>query len=161
MKDKIVVREMLAADIDGSVDLILRLKKLNGEFDSIFVVSDKAKKDAEDRLKEAVKNPERHISILAERGGKILGVMLINILDRCYYLPEKEARITDFYIMPEFRRSGAGKMLISRSYEELKKRKISIITAEFPSQNLIALRFYKSLGYREIVGIYGKVLEEE
>jgi ribosomal protein S18 acetylase RimI-like enzyme len=161
MKDKIVVREMLAADIDGSVDLILRLKKLNGEFDSIFVVSDKAKKDAEDRLKEAVKNPERHISLLAERGGKILGVMLINILDRCYYLPEKEARITDFYIMPEFRRSGAGKMLISRSYEELKKRKISIITAEFPSQNLIALRFYKSLGYREIVGIYGKVLEEE
>ena len=161
MKDKIVVREMLAADIDGSVDLILRLKKLNGEFDSIFVVSDKAKKDAEDRLKEAVKNPERHISILAERGGKILGVMLINILDRCYYLPEKEARITDFYIMPEFRRSGAGKMLISRSYEELKKRKISIITAEFPSQNLIALRFYKRLGYREIVGIYGKVLEEE
>ena len=161
MKDKIVVREMLAADMDGSVDLILRLKKLNGEFDSIFVVSDKAKKDAEDRLKEAVKNPERHISLLAERGGKILGVMLINILDRCYYLPEKEARITDFYIMPEFRRSGAGKMLISRSYEELKKRKISIITAEFPSQNLIALRFYKSLGYREIVGIYGKVLEEE
>jgi ribosomal protein S18 acetylase RimI-like enzyme len=161
MKDKIVVREMLAADIDGSVDLILRLKKLNGEFDSIFVVSDKAKKDAEDRLKEAVKNPERHISLLAERGGKILGVLLINILDRCYYLPEKEARITDFYIMPEFRRSGAGKMLISRSYEELKKRKISIITAEFPSQNLIALRFYKSLGYREIVGIYGKVLEEE
>jgi ribosomal protein S18 acetylase RimI-like enzyme len=161
MKDKIVVREMLAADIDGSVDLILRLKKLNGEFDSIFVVSDKAKKDAEDRLKEAVKNPERHISLLAERGGKIHGVLLINILDRCYYLPEKEARITDFYIMPEFRRSGAGKMLISRSYEELKKRKISIITAEFPSQNLIALRFYKSLGYREIVGIYGKVLEEE
>ncbi|EQB72014.1 MAG: hypothetical protein AMDU1_APLC00014G0026 [Thermoplasmatales archaeon A-plasma] len=161
MKDKVVVREMSAADIDGSVDLILRLKKLNGEFDSIFVVSDKAKKDAEDRLKEAVKNPERHISLLAERGGKVLGVMLINILDRCYYLPEKEARITDFYIMPEFRRSGAGKMLISRSYEELKKRKISIITAEFPSQNLIALRFYKSLGYREIVGIYGKVLEEE
>ncbi|MCL4331338.1 MAG: GNAT family N-acetyltransferase [Candidatus Thermoplasmatota archaeon] len=161
MKDKVVVREMSAADIDGSVDLILRLKKLNGEFDSIFVVSDNAKKDAEDRLKEAVKNPERHISLLAERGGKVLGVMLINILDRCYYLPEKEARITDFYIMPEFRRSGAGKMLISRSYEELKKRKISIITAEFPSQNLIALRFYKSLGYREIVGIYGKVLEEE
>ncbi len=161
MKDKVVVREMSAADIDGSVDLILRLKKLNGEFDSIFVVSDNAKKDAEDRLKEAVKNPERHISLLAERGGKVLGVMLINILDRCYYLPEKEARITDFYIMPEFRRSGAGKMLISRSYEELKKRKISIITAEFPSQNLIGLRFYKSLGYREIVGIYGKVLEEE
>ena len=161
MKDKVVVREMSAADIDGSVDLILRLKKLNVEFDSIFVVSDNAKKDAEDRLKEAVKNPERHISLLAERGGKVLGVMLINILDRCYYLPEKEARITDFYIMPEFRRSGAGKMLISRSYEELKKRKISIITAEFPSQNLIALRFYKSLGYREIVGIYGKVLEEE
>ena len=77
MKDKVVVREMSAADIDGSVDLILRLKKLNGEFDSIFVVSDKAKKDAEDRLKEAVKNPERHISLLAERGGKVLGVMLI------------------------------------------------------------------------------------
>ncbi len=161
MKDKIVVREMLAADIDGSADLILRLKKLNGEFDSVFVVSDKAKKDAEDRLRDAIKNPEKHISLLAERGGKILGVLLINILERCYYLPDKEARITDFYIMPEFRRSGAGKMLISRSYEELKKRKIQIITAEFPSQNLIALKFYKGLGYREIVGIYGKVLEEE
>jgi ribosomal protein S18 acetylase RimI-like enzyme len=161
MKDKIVVRELLAADIEGSVDLILRLKKLNGEFDSIFVVSDRANKDAEERLREAVKNPDKHISLLAEKGGKILGVLLINILDRCYYLPEKEARITDFYIMPEFRRSGAGKMLVSRSYEELKKRKISIITAEFPSQNLIALKFYKGLGYREIVGIYGKVLEEE
>lgn len=160
MKDKIVVRELAEEDIENATDLILRLKKLNGEFDSVFVVSENAKKDAEDHLRDTVKNRDKHIAFIAERTGKILGIIIINIIERCYYLPSREARIVDFYIMPEFRRTGAGKMLISRSYEEMKKKKINLITAEFPSQNLIALRFYKSLGYREIVGIYGKVLEE-
>ncbi len=161
MKDKVIVREFAQSDLDGAVDLVLRLKKLNGEFDSVFVVSDSARKDAEDRLNELLKNRENHIALVAEKSGKLLGMIALNIIDRCYYLPSKEARITDFYVMPEYRRTGAGKMLVARSYEELKKRKINLITAEFPSQNLIALKFYKSLGYREIVGIYGKVLEDE
>ena len=161
MKDKIVIRGLQSGDIETATDLLLRLKKLNGEFDSIFAVSEGAKKEATEKLESILKEKDKHMAFVADRAGKLTGIIVVNLIDRCYYLPEKEARIADFYVMPEFRRTGAGKMLISKTYEELKKRKIALITAEFPSQNLIALRFYKSLGYREIVGVYGKVVEEE
>ncbi len=158
-KSEIKIRELKDTDVSVAAELMLRLKKLNGEFDSIFNVSDGAKTEAEQILREALKDKARHIAYVSERGGKVVGLIVINLIHRCYYEPEMEARIVDFYIMPEGRRTGAGKGLVDMAYKELKARNVKLITAEFPALNPIAMKFYKGLGFREIVGIYGKMLE--
>ncbi len=158
-KSEIKIRDLKETDVPVAAELMMRLKKLNGEFDSIFNVSEGAKSEAEQILKEALKDKAKHIAYVSERDGKVLGLIVINLIHRCYYTPEVEARIVDFYIMPEGRRTGAGKLLVDRTYKELKARNVKLITAEFPSLNPIAMKFYKGLGFREIVGIYGKMLE--
>lgn len=157
-KNEIKVRQLEETDIASASDLLLRLKKLNGEFDSIFNVAEGAKKDAEEHLKVMVKESSKHIAYVAERGDKLIGIVALNLLKRSYYVPETEARIVEFYVMPEARRTGAGKLLTDKVYEELKKRGVKLITAEFPALNPIALSFYKDLGFREIVGVYGRIL---
>ena len=161
MKNNVIVRELEEKDINPAAELLIRLKKLNGEFDSIFNVYDQASDDARKHLENMISGDGNHVAFIAEKGGKLIGILTMNVLHRQYYLPEREARIVDFYIMPEARRSGAGKMLIDRAYKYLRSEKIKLITAEFPSLNPIALSFYKRLGYREIVGVYGKIIDDE
>ncbi len=59
--------------------------------------------------------------------------------------------------MPEFRARGAGSALIDELKKIVNKREIKMITAEFPSMNIIAVNFYKDLGFRELIKIYAKV----
>lgn len=158
LKSEITIRELQEKDIAGAVDLLLRLKKLNGEFDSTFNVADSAGKEAEGHLQTMVKEHDKHLAFVAIRKEKLVGIIAVNLLQRCYYEPKTEARIVEFYVMPEARRTGAGKLLVDKVYGALKARDISLITAEFPALNPIALNFYKDLGFREIVGIYGKKL---
>lgn len=158
LKNEITIRELQEKDITGAVDLLLRLKKLNGEFDSTFNVSDTAGKEAEKNLKNMVNDKGKHLSFVAVRKEKLVGIIAVNLVDRCYYEPKTEARIVEFYVMPEVRRTGAGKLLVDKVYEELRANGISLVTAEFPALNPIALNFYKDLGFREIVGVYGKKL---
>ena len=157
-KNEIEIRPLKEQDIAKVTDLLLRLKKLNGEFDSIFNVADDAKTDAEGHLKAMVEDKGSRLALVAVRGDKLVGIIAVNLLKRSYYVPENEARIVEFYVMPEVRRTGAGKLLVDRVYDELRERGIKLVTAEFPALNPIALNFYKELGFREIVEVYGKIL---
>ena len=98
---------------------------------------------------------------MAEISGKVIGVMRVNFNKRLYYLPKTEARILDFYVMPEYRRTGAGKLMLDYMNGEFASRKVGLVAAEFPSLNPIALNFYKKLGFKEIVGIYAKNMDED
>lgn len=158
MKNDIKIRELKESDIATASDLLLRLKKLNGEFDSIFNVADGATKEAQEHLKVMVKEKEKHLAFVAEKSDKLIGIIALNLIHRSYYVPEMEARIVEFYVMPEARRTGAGKLLVEKVYGELKSRGVKLVTAEFPALNPIALNFYKDLGFREIIGVYGRVL---
>jgi ribosomal protein S18 acetylase RimI-like enzyme len=141
--------------------MILRLKKLNGEFDPLFEVSEEAPGEIMEQLRNSMNDTEKCTEIVAEIDGKVIGVMRVNFNRRPYYLPKTEARIMDFYVMPEFRRTGAGKMMIDFLKPEFSTRKVGLISAEFPSLNPIALNFYRKLGFKEIVGIYAKNMEDE
>lgn len=159
MSDEAEIRKMKEGDVTLVIDMIHRLKLLNQEFDPTFQIAEPPVEEVKQSLRDAVKQEKQHILLVAEADGKVVGIVKADIHDRIYYLPRQEARITEFYIMPEFRRRMLGKKLISELYKELKKRKISMVSAEFPSLNLIALGFYKSLGYRDIVSVYGRHLE--
>jgi ribosomal protein S18 acetylase RimI-like enzyme len=80
-----------------------------------------------------------------------------DIVFRIYYDPKYEARIREFYVMPEFRSKGIGMKLIGKLKEIAAQRNIKMVTAEFPSLNLLASNFYKSIDFKELIKIYSKI----
>ncbi len=160
MSEDIEIRKMKNEDLDAALDQVIRLKRLNAEFDSTFNVAEESRDEFRDHLKEALGDHEKYIVLVAESGSKVVGLVKVDIHSRLYYKPKLEARIVEFYVMPEYRRKNTGKLLMDELYRILRERKIKLITAEFPSLNLIALGFYKGIGYREIVSVYGKLLDD-
>lgn len=157
-KNKFEIRELKEQDIANMTELLLRLKRLNGEFDSIFNVAEDAEETAKKHLRAMVDEKDSRITYVVDNGEKVVGILSVHIIPRNYYLPDMEARIVEFYIMPEARRSGMGSQLMDKMYGELRNRGVKLITAEFPALNPIALNFYKQLEFRELVQVYGKVL---
>lgn len=152
---KVTIREATIKDIAKASELVVRLKRLNGEFDPLMKVSDNLAAEAEEYLKATVKN-EKNLVLLADDEGKIVGIIKADIRDRLFYEPKTEGAIIEFYILPEYRRGNLGKKMFSEAVDKLRKKGAEIITAEFPSQNKIAIDFYEKLGYRGIVSLYAK-----
>lgn len=159
-KEQIIVRTAEEKDIDEFITLIMRMKRLNGEFDSMFKANDDNIDAIRNYYLNCIKDKVNFITFVAISGNRIAGLVKSEIRNRVSYYPPQELRIVDLYIMPEFRRKKIGNLLLNAIYEEMRKRKISIITAEFPSLNMIALNFYKKIGYREITSVYGKFIDE-
>lgn len=157
--DEIIVRRAEKEDLDQFMDLVMRMKRLNGEFDSLF----KANEDNIDKIKDyylsTIEHRDKFVTLVAICKNKICGLVKAEVKDRVSYIPDKEARINDLYIMPEFRRKDVGKEMLNKLYEIAREMKIKVISAEFPSLNLIALNFYKKIGYREIDSVYGVDIE--
>ncbi len=161
MGDNTKIRKMRPEDIETAIELVRRQKKLNEEFDSSFVVSEDVKPGLEKYLSAALKEPEKYITLVAECKKRVVGLIKVDILDRVCYEPRTEARIVEFYVMPEYRRKKIGRMLMDELDSMLEKRGISFVSAEFPSLNLIALSFYKKNEFRDMVSIYGKQIAKE
>lgn len=161
LDESVKIRKMRTEDIDSVIELVRRLKKLNEEFDPSFIVRDDFKPGIQSYLSEAIKEPEKFIMLVGEYKKKVVGIIKVDIINRICYEPEHEARIVEFYIMPEYRRKKVGRLLMDELTTILRKREISLISAEFPSLNLIALSFYKKNGYRDMVSIYGKQITQE
>src|SRR5579871_4232644 len=72
------------------------------------------------------------------------------------YAPEKEGVILDIYLLPLHRRRGVGEFMLKETWELLKARGAGVITAEFPTQNEIAARFYAKRGFRPITALHAR-----
>ena len=142
-------------EIDGAAELISRLKKLNGEFDPLLKISDKIEVESRRAVKEANLDP-KYVILVAMSGVKLVGVVKGVLRDRVFYEPRKEGAIIEFYIMPEFRRGNLGKQLFDSMVAALEKKGAELVTAEFPSQNEIAKKFYSKLGFRSVTNVYAK-----
>ncbi len=149
------IRRMKDSDMESVMDQLLRLKRLNAEFDCTFSVSESSGEEIEKYLKKIL-NSDDHVLLVAETDGNVSGILMADILYRIYYEPKYEGRIREFYVMPEFRRHGIGKQLLDAFRKEVQPRGVALITAEFPALNVIASSFYKSIGYRELITIYGQ-----
>ncbi len=158
--DEIIIRKAEEKDIDQFISLIMRMKRLNGEFDPIFKANEENIEGIKQYYLSCIKDRENYLTLVAGSGDKIAGLVKAEIRNRVSYYPVKEMRIVDLYIMPEFRRKNLGNLFLNFIYEEMRKRNITIITAEFPSLNMIALNFYKKIGFRNVTSVYGKVIEE-
>ncbi len=104
---------------------------------------------------EALRDPNSLV-LVCEEGGRVVGFLKADVVDRLFYEPRREGVIREFYLLPEFRRRGVGRTMIEKAFEELRSMGAGIITAEFPSQHKIAVSFYENLGFRPIISKYAK-----
>ncbi len=139
------------------MEQLLRLKHLNEEFDPLLKVSIGNEKEISEKLTKIIENKDDHINLVAEEGNRVIGMIMSDIVFRIYYDPKYEARIREFYVMPEFRSKGIGMKLIGKLKEIAAQRNIKMVTAEFPSLNLLASNFYKSIDFKELIKIYSKI----
>jgi ribosomal protein S18 acetylase RimI-like enzyme len=150
---ELVIRDATADDIEDAAELIVRMKRLNGEFDPLFKVVDDAQERAVNYLRSTIGASDKFV-LVASKDDKVMGVLRAEIRDRLFYTPAKEGDITDFYILPEVRRMNVGREIIVRASEKLKAMGADMVIAEFPAQNAIATRFYTKRGFRALVNIY-------
>lgn len=161
MNKNIEIRMADEKDIDEFLRLIVRMKRFNGEFDSMFNTTE----DKLDKIRiyylNAIKDRDRFIIFVGTKDKKIISLIKAEIRERIFYNPEQEIRIEDLYIMPEYRRTMLGRNMVDTVIKEGKKRGIGMVSAEFPAMNEIALNFYSKIGFREIVKIFGKCLDDD
>lgn len=153
--EDLVIRDAGAEDVNQAADLIVRMKRLNGEFDPLFRVVDDARDRATRYLNESM-GREGKLVLVAVAGGRVFAVLRAEVKDRVFYEPSMEGDITDFYILPEARRKAIGKEMIDVASERLKKMGAQVIVAEFPAQNEIAVKFYGKRGFRALVNTFAR-----
>ena len=151
--DPVKIQRAAQADVGVAAELIVRMKRLNNEFDPLFTVVPDAKERAESYVSDSLKSHDV-LLLVATSGQKVVGVIRAEMRDRVFYVPSKSGHITDFYILPEFRRKALGNEMLERAAVELKKMGAGIVTAEVPSQNDIAVRFYTKRGFRSLLQFF-------
>ena len=155
------LRPATVADVPALVPLLIRLKRLNEEFDPLLKVRDDAEARAHEVLLADVQNP-KGVVLAAEGVGpdrdKIVGVVRAQVRERKFYLPELEGVILDIYLLPLYRRRGVGEVLLKETTARLKALGAAVVTAEFPSNNEIAARFYQKRGFRPITSLHARSL---
>jgi len=156
--EELVIRDAKLEDVEKAADLIVRMKRLNGEFDPLFRVVDDVRQRAVKYLRDTL-GSDGKLLLVAVGGDRVFAVLRAEIKERIFYDPSNEGDITDFYILPEARRKAVGKDMIKAASERLKNMGAQMIVAEFPAQNEIAVKFYGKRGFRALVNTFAK--EEE
>lgn len=152
---RITIRDARGEDLPESARLVVRMKRLNEEFDPLYKVVGDVEKRALKYLRESI-GSKKTVLIVASRGKRILGLLRAVLEDRVFYEPLMTGTITDLYILPEARRKTMGNDMLQHGIKKLKRMGAEMITAEFPAQNEIAVRFYHKRGFRALVNILAK-----
>jgi len=155
------LRPATEADIPALVPLLLRLKRLNEEFDPLLKVREDAEAQGRHVLHAQIADPKA-VVLAAEGVGpdkdKVVGFVRAQVRERPFYAPEHEGVILDIYLLPLYRRRGVGEYLLREVSTALKAKGAGVVTAEFPAQNEIAARFYAKRGFRPITAIHARSL---
>jgi ribosomal protein S18 acetylase RimI-like enzyme len=155
------LRPAKASDLPVLVPLLLRLKRLNEEFDPLLRVRDDADAQAREVLAASLNDPKA-IVLAAEGVGpdkdKVVGLVHAVLRERPFYTPEVEGVIVDIYLLPLYRRHGVGEYLLKEVSAQLKAKGAGVVIAEFPAQNEIASRFYAKRGFRAITERHARSL---
>lgn len=158
---QIQLRLATEKDLAALVPVLLRLKRLNEEFDPLLKVREDAESRAHEILRADLANPRSVLLVAEGRGhdaGKTVGIVRATVRERPFYVPEFEGVIQDIYLLPLYRRHGVGEYLLRETVRHLKEHGAGLVTAEFPTQNEIAVKFYSKRGFRPITALHAKML---
>lgn len=155
------LRNATSKDVAALVPLLVRLKRLNEEFDPLLKVRDDVEARAKEVLLRDLEN-ENAVVLAAEGVGadkdKVVGVVRALVRERPFYAPERDGVILDIYLLPLYRRKGVGEYMLREVTTRLKELGAGVVTAEFPTQNEIAVRFYAKRGFRPITSLHARSL---
>jgi ribosomal protein S18 acetylase RimI-like enzyme len=149
----IKIRKATDRDISSVADLIVRSKRLNNEFDPLFTVVEDARRRTEKYVSDSLRS-KGVLVLVATEGEKVIGMLRAEMRDRVFYKPTRGGHITDFYVLPEFRRKNLGNVVLEKASEQLRKMGAEMITAEVPTQNEIAVKFYTKRGFRSLLQVF-------
>ncbi len=150
------VRRAEEKDLENVVELVVRLKRLNSEFDPLLKVRDDIYTQVKNWVSGYLNNKGKLLLVAESDDGRIIGALVSEVRERLFYEPRMEGVIMDFYIMPEFRRKGIGKMMMDEAIRLLREMGAHVISAEFPAQNQISVAFYRKYGFRPMMNVYVK-----
>jgi ribosomal protein S18 acetylase RimI-like enzyme len=151
--DHIKVRHATRGDVAEVADLVVRLKRLNNEFDPLFMVVEDAKARAVKYISGSFGSPKT-LLLVATKGEKIVAFLRAELRERLFYEPHMEGHITEMYVLPEFRRTQMGQEVLQRGTSELVKMGAEIIVGDLASRNEIAVQFYTKRGFRRLTETY-------
>jgi ribosomal protein S18 acetylase RimI-like enzyme len=149
------IRHAKKEEAASVADLVVRTKRLNNEFDPLFAVVPDARARAEKYIQTTMAGADK-LLLVAVEGPKVVGFLRAEIRERIFYEPHVEGFISDFYILPEYRRKALGNEMLEYASAELRKMGAQIIVADVPAQNEIANRFYAKRGFRALTSLFGK-----
>jgi len=149
------IRTAKREDIEQISDLVLRLKKLNEEFDPLYTVRQEAPEVVRKYVSESLDRDDV-IMLVADSIGRVVGVIRAEIRSRIFYDPLMSGVITDLYVLPSYRRKGVGEALVSSLIKILRSRGIGLVSAEFPPMNKIAVEFYANMGFKPLMYVFFK-----
>jgi len=155
------LRPAKESDIPAILPLLLRLKRLNEEFDPLLKVREDAEEQGRQILRHQLGDPKAVILAVEGVGSdkdKVVGFVRALVRERPFYLPEQEGVILDIYLLPLYRRHGVGEYVLRETSLALKAKGAGVVTAEFPAQNEIAAKFYAKRGFRAITLIHARSL---
>ncbi|MDD6078158.1 MAG: ribosomal protein S18-alanine N-acetyltransferase [Clostridiales bacterium] len=86
---------------------------------------------------------DRHVFLVAERGGEVLGyVGLMHVLDEGY--------ISNVAVSPDCRRQGIGAALIAELTRRAGRLELAFLTLEARASNAPAIRLYEKMGFQQV-----------
>jgi ribosomal protein S18 acetylase RimI-like enzyme len=155
------LRPASEADVPALVPLLVRLKRLNEEFDPLLKVRPDVDERAAELLRLDLENPQSVVLAavgLGAESDRVVGVVRAQLRERPFYAPVREGVILDIYLLPLYRRRGVGEYLLREAVARLKAKGAEIVTAEFPTQNEIATKFYGKRGFRPITSLHARTV---
>jgi ribosomal protein S18 acetylase RimI-like enzyme len=100
------------------------------------------------RLVEGLATHPATFVLLAETGGRYAG-LLTAFENFSTFTARPMINIHDVFVLPEYRGTGVGRQLMQELISEAARRGAARITLEVRTDNLVAQRLYRSLGFEE------------
>lgn len=150
----IIVREPREGDVEVLAELVYRFYMLNEEFDPLWSLADNAKSEARREAERLVKGSDMVLVVEAE--GRVVGYIRGYFREMPMLRSRVIAVVRELYVHPSFRGLGIGSLLIERFIARARENGARAIAVEFPTQNVIAERFYDRLDFRRFMNVYIK-----
>jgi ribosomal protein S18 acetylase RimI-like enzyme len=154
----VTIENLRLVDLDKASRLIHKFWGLNSEFEPTLELDEDYLEEIKKNVKMSITD-KRQMVLVARDEQKIVGLIRVEIRDNPYYGKKLIAKIIELYVVPAHRRAGIAAALIDRISERLSGQDMETLTAEFPTQNVLAASFYESNSFTPFITVFAKRLK--
>jgi ribosomal protein S18 acetylase RimI-like enzyme len=153
----VTIESLQFADLDKASELIHKFWSLNGEFEPTLELEDDYLGEIKENVKMSIAD-KRQMVLVARDERKLVGLVRVEVRDNPYYGKKPIGKIIELYVTPAYRKAGIAAALLEKVSEGLKGQDMEILTAEFPTQNVLAASFYESNSFSPFITVYARKL---